>query len=107
MRNLLNIIDTMWIEWKSCGNLLATCGSDREVRIYDRREGKIVKRFEKVHEGSLVECFFLASNPLLIRFSVLREIKFSRESHRYRFKRQNCEDCGVHYGKTHLQLQSS
>lgn len=46
------------LEWTSSidvckkdGNLLATGGFDKNIKIYDRRESRIVKTFEKFEFG--------------------------------------------------------
>lgn len=41
----------MWVEWQNDGNLLASGGYDKALRIYDIRVGKIVKNIENVHNG--------------------------------------------------------
>ncbi len=48
----LVIGDTYWIDvCQSNANLLASCGTDRIIRIFDKRESKIVKTFEDIHSG--------------------------------------------------------
>ena len=34
------------------GNLLAADGGNGSIKIFDRREGRIVKTFEEVHAGN-------------------------------------------------------
>ena len=36
------------------GNLLALGGMDRKIKIYDRRESKIVKTFDDAHKSKFV-----------------------------------------------------
>ncbi len=47
------IIDfTFWIDvCQSNGNLLASGGQDGIIKIFDKRESKIVKTFEGVHSS--------------------------------------------------------
>ena len=56
--NLNAIIDdsiTFWIDVCPIdGNLLASGGEDHDIKIYDRRESKIVKVFSDLHSGSYV-----------------------------------------------------
>ena len=40
---------TKHIEWRGDGYLIAACGEDKTVKIYDRRAGSVVKLFEKIH----------------------------------------------------------
>lgn len=49
----------MWSGWilaidvcPSNGNLVATAGSDHRVKIYDRRESKMIKTLNTLHSGS-------------------------------------------------------
>ncbi len=43
---------TFWIDvCQSNGNLLASGGVDRAIKIFDKRESKIVKTFDSVHLG--------------------------------------------------------
>lgn len=43
---------TFWIDVNPInGNLIATCGTDKNIKIYDRRESKIVKTFQESHTG--------------------------------------------------------
>ncbi len=43
---------TYWIDvCQSNGNLLASGGTDRIIKIFDKRESKIVKTFEDIHSG--------------------------------------------------------
>ena len=43
---------TLWIDvCPSNQNLLATAGSDKKIKIYDRREAKIVKIIDPTHPG--------------------------------------------------------
>ncbi len=37
--------------FQSNGNLLASGGSDKAIKIFDKRESKIVKTFEGIHSG--------------------------------------------------------
>lgn len=40
------------IDWRRDGNLLAYCGEGGSVKIFGRREGKIVRSFDNLHTGS-------------------------------------------------------
>ena len=33
------------------GNLLASCGNAKDIKIFDKRESKIIKTFDGVHSG--------------------------------------------------------
>ena len=42
--------DTFWIDvCQSNGNLLAASGKDEKVKIFDKRESKIVQTFDGIH----------------------------------------------------------
>ena len=44
---------TTWIDCCPTNeNLLATCGSDKSVKIYDRRRSNVVRNLSKLHEGN-------------------------------------------------------
>ena len=44
---------TIWIDiCPSNGNMLATGGMDKDIKIFDQREAKIVKTFEGIHSGT-------------------------------------------------------
>ncbi len=48
------LVATHWIDvCPANNNLLATTGSDKQVKIYDRREAKIVKIIETGHSGTI------------------------------------------------------
>mgnify|MGYP000865260429 CR=1 FL=1 len=43
-----------WIDvCPSDGNFLASCGRDRNVKVYDRRESRVVKIFDGFHTGEI------------------------------------------------------
>jgi hypothetical protein len=43
---------TIWIDvCQANGNLLASCGQDEQIKVFDRRESRIVKRFQDIHAG--------------------------------------------------------
>lgn len=43
---------TIWIDiCPSNGNMLATGGMDKDIKIFDQREAKIVKTFQGIHSG--------------------------------------------------------
>lgn len=45
-------VDTNWLDvCPNNGNLLAAAGYDKNIKIYDHREAKIVKVFEMMHTG--------------------------------------------------------
>ena len=46
-------IDTISIEWHPEGNLIACCDTGGNVKIYDYREGKVIRVYEGVHNGKL------------------------------------------------------
>jgi len=48
----LIIDETFWIDvCQSNANLLASGGSDKAIRIFDKREPKIVRNFNNIHSG--------------------------------------------------------
>ncbi len=55
------IIDlTVWIDvCQSNGNLLASGGTEQIIKIFDKRESKIVKTFEVVHSGKELHSIFV------------------------------------------------
>ena len=49
---------TFWIDvCQSDGNLLASGGYDLNVKIFDKRESKIVQTFDDIHDGNIFELF--------------------------------------------------
>ena len=38
------------------GNLLASGGIDRDIKIFDKRESKIIKTFDPVQKGKNLDC---------------------------------------------------
>jgi hypothetical protein len=49
-----------WIDvYQSDGNLLASGGMDKNIKIYDRRESKIVKTFDGIHSGKKYKYYLL------------------------------------------------
>ena len=45
---------TQWIDvCQSDGNMLATGGKDENVKIFDKREYKIVQTFDGIHPGNI------------------------------------------------------
>ncbi len=49
-----------WIDvCQSNGNLLTSGGQDKNVKIFDKRESKIVKTFEGVHSGKELHSIFV------------------------------------------------
>ena len=45
-------LETYWIDvCPNDGNLLASGGIERSLKIFDKRESKITKNFEGVHDG--------------------------------------------------------
>lgn len=65
-----------WTNWidvcPSNNNLLATAGSDLNVKIYDRRESKIVKTIDANHTGTIILIYL--TKILLLSFSQMRSI---------------------------------
>ena len=50
---LFIIGDSHWIDvCQNNGNLLASCGLDEDVKIFDKRESKIVQTFNGIHESN-------------------------------------------------------
>lgn len=46
---------TYWIDvCQNNGNLLATGGWEKNIKIFDKRELKIVKTFEGIHSGNII-----------------------------------------------------
>ena len=49
------VASTIWIDiCQSNGNLLATGGGDQNVKIFDKRESKIVKTFDGIHSSKIL-----------------------------------------------------
>ena len=49
---------TNWIDiCPSDGNLLATGGFEMNVKIFDKRESKIVKSFDGIHSSKILNFF--------------------------------------------------
>lgn len=45
-------VSTYWIDvCPSNGNLLASCGQEKKVKVFDKRESGIVKTFDEVHSS--------------------------------------------------------
>lgn len=43
---------TFWIDaCPSNGNLIASGGEDKSIKLYDKRSSRIVKIFNELHEG--------------------------------------------------------
>lgn len=49
-------LDAKWIDWRMDGDLLL-CACTGDLKIYDKREGKIVKVFEKIHGSGMGEWY--------------------------------------------------
>ncbi len=48
----LELDRTNWIDiCQSNGNLLASGGQDKAIKIFDKRESKIVETFDDIHSG--------------------------------------------------------
>ena len=44
---------TAWVDvYQINGSLLATGGTEKNVKIFDKRESKIVKTFDDIHKGN-------------------------------------------------------
>ena len=51
---LLSIVQTHWIDvCPTDTNLLASGGQDKQIKIYDRRTSKIVKKFDGMYTGEI------------------------------------------------------
>ena len=49
---------TYWIDvCQNDGNLLVSCGTDKNINIFDKRESKIIKTFDKVHSSKNLDLF--------------------------------------------------
>ena len=47
---------TLWIDvCQNDGNLLVSGGGDKDIKIFDKRESKIIKTFDNVHSGKNFE----------------------------------------------------
>ena len=58
-----SIDHTRWIDvCPTDENLLATCGHDMDIKIYDRRESKIVRTFYDIHFGKICSNPFNTTN---------------------------------------------
>ena len=52
--DLLTIGKTRWINVCPInGNMMASGGFDQNIKIFDKRESKIVKTFDKIHKGDI------------------------------------------------------
>lgn len=50
---------TLWIDvCPNNGNLLASGGDDRNIKIFDKRVSTIVKTFDHIHSGMDLQFFF-------------------------------------------------
>ena len=49
---------------QSNGNLLASVGMDKNVKIFDKRESKIVQTFDAIHKGIII-CLINYYNVLI------------------------------------------
>ena len=48
------LVTTYWIDvCQSNGNLLASGGEDHNVKVFDKREVKIVRTFDDIHYGRI------------------------------------------------------
>ena len=46
--------NTHWIDvCQGNGNLLATGGEENNIKIFDKRESKIIKTFDDIHTGNI------------------------------------------------------
>ena len=59
-------LGTKWIDCREDGNLLATAGDDKDVKIYDKRLNKIVKKYHNLHSGKYSEMIWTKNNITLI-----------------------------------------
>ncbi len=50
----LTLLGIPWIDWRSDGNLLACASDGGDVKIFDQRQGSIVKTFQNLHSGTLI-----------------------------------------------------
>ena len=49
---------TLWIDvYQNDGNLLASGGTDKNIKIFDKRESKVIKTFDGVHAGKNLDLF--------------------------------------------------
>ena len=47
-------MDAYWIDaCQTNGNLLASGGTDQDVKIFDKRESEIVQTFDDIHNGNI------------------------------------------------------
>ena len=47
-------------------NLLATAGDDKTIKIFDRRESKIVKIIDSIHEGDNYNYYLVLGLKMII-----------------------------------------
>lgn len=48
---------TFWIDACQSGNLLASTGSDCNVKIFDKRESKVIQTFTDIHNSNIFYSF--------------------------------------------------
>ena len=113
---------TYWIDvCQKDGNLLATGGGGKKVKIFDKRHGEIIQTFDKIHQGKQVcsavfkngggigwlnhflfnfgfgICFFI----LLFRWYLLCEMEPRRQRACQRFFWQNYKTLGLQDRQVH------
>ncbi len=60
---------TFWIDvCQSDANLMASGGYDKAIKIFDKRESKIVKTFEGIHSGKKFHSIFVVIRYLSFVF---------------------------------------
>lgn len=73
--------NTLWMDvCPNNGNLLAVCGDDKEVKIFDKRVSTIVKTFENHESNARLPAILLTSKSYIYRSRYLCEMwKHSRK----------------------------
>ena len=72
----LHNIESVILEWthwidvcQNDGNLLASGGNDNNIKIFDKRESKIIKTFDDIHSGNNLDVLNFIPSAEFVRWS--------------------------------------